>query len=258
MGVHDWTIVDPGIFHDFHLAWIAEFRRALNGGLLPEGYYALVEQHAGEAIPDVLTLHTNQPAPSSLPLAPDTGGTLLADAPPRVRRRETVEPASYLTRRRTVAVRHVSDHRLVAMLEIISPSNKDRPRHVSEFANKVAEALELGIHVLVVDLFPPGRHDPHGLHAAIRQQLQRADEQTGQDGGLPPGEPLSLVSYAAGPRIEAFMEQVPVGGALPEMPLFLRPDRYVNVPLDATYQSAYRGMPAYWREVLEARRQHSA
>lgn len=38
-----------------------------------------------------------------------------------------------------------------------------------------------------------------------------------------------------------------------EMPLFVRPDRYVNVPLEPTYQAAYRGMPAFWRAVLEGR-----
>jgi hypothetical protein len=38
---------------------------------------------------------------------------------------------------------------------------------------------------------------------------------------------------------------------MPDMPLFLRPDRYVSVPLEDTYQKAYRGMPAFWREILE-------
>jgi hypothetical protein len=38
-----------------------------------------------------------------------------------------------------------------------------------------------------------------------------------------------------------------------EMALFLRPDRYVDVPLEATYLAAYRGMPAFWRDVLEGR-----
>jgi hypothetical protein len=28
MPIHDWTRVDAGIFHDFHLAWIAEIREA--------------------------------------------------------------------------------------------------------------------------------------------------------------------------------------------------------------------------------------
>ncbi len=35
MPLHDWTRVDAGIFHDFHQAWNAQLRGALNGGLLP-------------------------------------------------------------------------------------------------------------------------------------------------------------------------------------------------------------------------------
>ena len=35
--------------------------------------------------------------------------------------------------------------------------------------------------------------------------------------------------------------------------LFLRPDRYINVPLELTSLAAYAGMPAFLREVLEAR-----
>jgi hypothetical protein len=35
------------------------------------------------------------------------------------------------------------------------------------------------------------------------------------------------------------------------MALFLRPDRYIYVPLEATYEAAYRGVPRFWREVLE-------
>lgn len=41
-----------------------------------------------------------------------------------------------------------------------------------------------------------------------------------------------------------------VGEPLPDMPLFLAADAYVQVPLERTYQSAWDGMPAYWREVL--------
>jgi len=46
----------------------------------------------------------------------------------------------------------------------------------------------------------------------------------------------------------------PSGVPLPEMPLFLSPDRYINVPLAATSQVAYRGVASFWREVLEGRR----
>ena len=39
---------------------------------------------------------------------------------------------------------------------------------------------------------------------------------------------------------------------LPDMPLFLRPGWYVNVPLEATYLTAYHGFPERWRRVVEA------
>ncbi len=102
-------------------------------------------------------------------------------------------------------------------------------------------------YVLLVDLFPPGRHDPQGMHVAI---WERFDDEPYL---LPPDEDLTLASYVAGPRPEAYLEHLAVGSSLPEMPLFLNPDRYVNVPLDSTYSAAYRGLPAFWRDVLEGR-----
>jgi hypothetical protein len=249
MPVHDWTRVEAGIFHAFHTSWVGRIQDFLNEGLLPRGYYALAEQHVGRPITDVLTLHAT-PAPTvpPFPLPPATGGTAVAETPPKVRRRHTVEPA-VLARRRSLTIRHVSGHRLVALLEIVSPANKDRARHVEDFAAKAVDALDVGVHLLVVDLFPPGAHDPFGMHGAICQRLEQSDEPY----DLPADEPLTLAAYAAGPRVEVYLEHLAPGAVLPEMPLFLRPDRYVNVPLEPTYQAAYRGMPAFWRDVLEGR-----
>lgn len=247
MPVHDWTRVEAGIFPDFHVGWISEIRKALNDGLLPEGYYALAEQHYGRPIADVLTLHASTPPPQvPMPPPPATGGLALAEAPPRVRRKRTLEPAAR-ARRRSVAIRHVSGHRLVALLEIVSPANKDRDRHVEEFADKVISALQRGIHVLLVDLLPPGPHDPQGITGVIQRELEDTDEAD----DLPADKPLTLASFLADQPMDMYWEHVAVGTALPEMPLFLNPDRYVYVPLEATYQAAYRGMPAFWRNVLE-------
>ncbi len=248
--VHDWTLVNRELFHAFHTLWIAEINGALNDGLLPSGYYALPEQHAGDCIADILTLHASPAETPRLPLPPATGGTAVAEAPPRTRRRQTVEPAT-AELRRSVAIRHVSGHRLVALLEIVSPGNKDRPRCVDDFAAKAVEAIEVGVHVLMVDLFPPGPHDPRGVHAIIRQRLERSEEPYAYD--LPADEPLTLASYAAGVPVEIYLEHLAVGAALPQMPLFLRPDRYVNVPLEPTYQGAWARMPTFWRDVLEGR-----
>ncbi len=249
MPVHDWTRVDAGIFHAFHLSWLGRLQDALNNGIMPAGYYALAEQHAGRLIPDVLTLKVGDLpkdfAASTLP-GSETGGTAVADAPPKMRRKHSVELTAK-GKRRTLAIRHVSGHRLVALLEIMSPSNKDRAASVTDFVTKVATALEYGVHVLFVDLFPPGRHDPHGIHGEILQRLEEPEEAY----DLPADEPLTLASYAAAPVIEMFIEHVAVGGTLPAMPLFFLPDRYVDVPLEPTYEQAYHGMPAFWREALE-------
>lgn len=250
MPVHDWTRVDAGIFHAFHLSWLSRLQDALNDGILPQGYYALAEQHAGRMIPDLLTLKVSD-APQLTQAAGaspggDAGGLAVADAPPQVRHTHSVQ-ASAKGRRRTLAIRHVSGHRLVALLEIVSPANKDRPASVAEFVTKVATALEYGVHVLFVDLFPPGRHDPHGIHHEILHRLEEPDEPY----ALPANEPLTLASYTAAPVIDMFVDHVACGADLPNMPLFFVPGHYVNVPLEATYRQAYHSMPAFWRDVLE-------
>jgi hypothetical protein len=242
--IHDWTRVDAGILHDFHNAWLTEIRNVLNNGTLPEGYYALTEQHAGRIIPDVLRLHVT-PARQEPAVALPRAGVALADAPPQVRWKQILS-ASRLTRRGTLAVRHVSGHRLVALIEGVSQSNKDRADHVEEFAAKVTSALDLGIHVLVVDLFPPGRYD---ANSAVRDMLD--DDSTVSTDQLPDHEPLSLVSYMAGPPIDAYLEQARVGQSPPDMPLFLQTDWYINVPLERDYEAAFQGEPTFWRDVLE-------
>jgi hypothetical protein len=244
MAVHDWTRVEAGIFHDFHTAWIAEIRKALNNGVLPEGFYALAEQHAGRAIADVLTLHTSPASLEPLPLDAPFGGTAVAEAPPKVRRRETLDLKA---RRRTLAIRHVSGHRLIALLAIVSSANKDRAQSVEEFVNKAVGALNAGVHVTLIDVWPPGSCDPEGMHGVIHQRL----DWSGERYDLPPAEPLTLASYAAGLEVDVYLEHLAIGAALPAMPLFLSRDRYINVPLESTYLAAYAGMPGFWRNVLE-------
>jgi hypothetical protein len=245
MAVHDWTQVDAGTFHAFHTAWITHLSETLNGGILPPSYYAMPEQHGGRLIADVLTLQV--PTEGDPPPPTDEGGVAVAEAPPQVRRKLSPSPVARGSRR-TLTIRHVSGHRIIAMVEVVSPANKDRAAHVAEFADKAETALWHGIHVLLVDLFPPGRHDPQGMHVAI---WERFDDEPYL---LPDDEVLTLASYVAGPRPEAYLEHLAVGVSLPEMPLFLNPDRYINVPLDSSYLAAYRGLPAFWRDVLEGRR----
>src|SRR5580700_1920973 len=125
MPIHDWDRVDAGIFHDFHHAWIEENKRALNRSLKGTDYYALAEQVAGGVGPDVLTLQRPQrhSASKKASAKPAKAGVLMAALPPQARFRITNIPKWYAAKKNAVTIRHVSEHRVVAVLEILSPGN---------------------------------------------------------------------------------------------------------------------------------------
>ncbi|MDB5292474.1 MAG: hypothetical protein JWL69_3715 [Phycisphaerales bacterium] len=244
MPIHDWTRVDAGIFHHFHHAWIFALSDALNGGILPPNHYALAEQLAGGYGPDVLTLE----APTHLAEGPpddSRGGIALAEVLPKVSYRARAEADVYAAKANRVAVRHVSDHRVVAVVEIVSPGNKSTLGAFRTFVEKAAALLRGGVHLMAIDLFPPTPRDPQGIHKGIWDELDACNFV------LPPDRFLTIASYIGGVCQEAFVEPVAVGRPLPDMPLFLKSDLYVQVPLEETYRSAWKALPAVWRNVLE-------
>jgi hypothetical protein len=242
MPIHDWKRVDAGIFHAFHHEWISEISRSLNRGLLPADYYALPEQVAAGFGPDVLTLQ--EPSAGG---DPSPGGVATAARPrPRTRFIAESDAEFYRRKKSSIAVRYVSGDRIVAMVEIVSPGNKASRDGFRAFVNKACELLEHRIHLLIVDPFPPTRRDPDGVHAAIWAEV---DDEPFR---LPPETPLTLVSYECWLTTRAYIEPVAVGSVLPDMPLYLEPDVYVLIPLEATYQAAFAEVPRRWRSVLEA------
>ena len=255
MPIHDWARVNAGTFHDFHHEWISTIKRALNDGLLPPDYYAMAEQIAGGLGPDVLALENVQPAPAESSGngsvgaggSPGRAGITVAVTPPRVRFVATGEVEQYARKRKAVTVRHASDDRVVAIVEIVSPGNKASRHGLRSFVEKAVAFLEAGVHLLIIDLFAPGPRDPQGIHAAIWSEI------VADDFRLPADKPLTLVAYSAGEVKTAYIEPVAVGDVLPEMPLFLEPDVYVPLPLEATYQTAWGGVPGRWRRVLEGK-----
>jgi hypothetical protein len=61
------------------------------------------------------------------------GVAVLAEAPPRVSRKVAASEAAFVrAARRTLVIRHVSGHRVVALLEIVSPVNRDQRRPLRE------------------------------------------------------------------------------------------------------------------------------
>ncbi|MFL5242875.1 MAG: DUF4058 family protein [Gemmataceae bacterium] len=246
MPVHDWTRVGAGVFHHFHLGWIDEIQRALNGGLLPREFYALAEQFVGPFGPDVLTLQFND---SSSDAASADGineiTSVALESPPKVRFTATTEMEYYVMKQNSIVIRHASGDRVVALLEIASPGNKSSRHALRTFVEKAAATLFKGYHLLIVDLHPPGPRDPQGIHGAIWEEIADASYRAPQD------KPLTLAAYSADVVKTAFVEPIAVGDVLPDMPLFLKPEGCVHVPLEATYNAAWRGVPRRWQRVLE-------
>jgi hypothetical protein len=251
MPVHDWTKVDAGIFHHFHHGWITEIARFLNRGVLPREYYALAEQHASHFGPDVLTLSSRVREESSDVTgesgADGSGGgdVGVIEARPKARLAGETDLEFYRRKQNVVAVRHVSGDRLVAIVEVVSPGNKSSRAIFRKFVDKALELISQDIHLLILDLLPPTRRDPAGIHGAIWEAL------TDEEFVAPPGKPLTLAAYEADAAVRAFVESVAVGDALPEMPLFLKPGGHIPVAMESTYMSAWDAVPLRWRTVIE-------
>jgi hypothetical protein len=246
--VHDWTRVDAGIFHHFHHVWIDENARALNRKLKGSDYYALAEQVAGGLGPDVLTLQKPlRRSAAGRGRKQRPGSVTLTQTPPRVRFRITNPPLWYASKKKAVTIRHVSEHNVVAELEIVSPGNKAGRSPLQAFVRKAQDLLAAGVHLSLVDLFPPTPRDPHGIHPVV------GGDDDGADFVFDRAKPLTCAAYVGGPGAEAFVEPVAVGDRLPTLPLFLTGEEYVPVPLEATYRAAFAEVPDVWREVLTAK-----
>ncbi|HET6246770.1 MAG TPA: DUF4058 family protein [Tepidisphaeraceae bacterium] len=238
MPIHDWTRVEAGDFHHFHQTWIPFLAAALNGGGLPPGFMAMAEQVTGRPIPDVVTLQFSEPRGN-------TGGVALAAAPaPSARVIRKLEPINYARRADRVVIRH-GRGKVVAIIEIVSPGNKSSQHAIRSFVEKAADILTQGIHLVVVDVFPPTPRDPQGLHKAIWDQFE--DEPF----DFLPDKPLTVASYVGGDMPTAYVESVGVGDRLPAIPLFLTEFDHVPCPLDPTYEQAWAVFPAMLKEIIE-------
>jgi len=242
MPIHDWTRMQTGDFHDFHQGWLVGIRNALNSGALPSEYMALVEQVTGGPIPDVVTLNTATQPPRS-----DPGGVAVADAPPSARVIARVERSVYQRRKNRVVIRHGRGE-VVAIIEIVSPGNKDSRHAITTFVRKACDILHQGVSLLVVDLFPPTVRDPQGIHKAIW------DEYAGEEPfDFLANKPLTAASYVGGDLPTAYVESIGVGDVLPSLPIFLNEDHYVPAPLEETYMQAWAVFPKMLKDVMEGR-----
>ena len=238
MPIHDWTRVPAGLFHHFHQDWTIEIARALNRGCLPKGVAALVEQRLGPREADVLAIERR-----AIRTGSEDGGvaTLPPPAAQIVRR---TERGVFADRANRVVLKHHLG-RIIAVIEVVSPGNKDCRASLREFVDKTVDFLRAGIHVLVVDLFPPTSRDPFGIHKAIW------DEFVDEPFAFPGDKDRILASYMAGTERVAYIEPAAVGDELPDMALFLSSELHVLTPLEATYRTAWEASPLELRTAVE-------
>src|SRR5205814_6172865 len=136
----------------------------------------------------------------------------------------------------TVEVRdRERDARVAAVVELLSPRNRDRDDARRGFAAKMAAYLRIGAGLVVIDVVTSCGGNPHDELVAVLNLPPECRLAT------PTG--LSAVAYqpaseGTGRTVAAWLEPLALGTPLPVMPLAVREFGFVPVDLEATYSEA--------------------
>jgi hypothetical protein len=200
---------------------------------LPDGYIVGPNVHLGSEVEIDVATFEDDAVPAGLTPAGDGGVATAAWAPPA----PTVAVTAAFPDD-VYEVRVYDLHRarqLVAAVEIVSPSNKDRPEARTKFVGKCAGMLRAGVTVAVVDIVT-GRGA--NLYTELLALLGRRDPTFGDD---PPGTYAAACRWLPGVspgRLETWSHPLAVGRPLPTLPLWLRTDLAVPLDLEASYEKA--------------------
>jgi hypothetical protein len=220
-------------WESFHTTWASALADTLNEEILPAGYIALEQVHAGAAVEiDVATYNEGEAAA--------TGGGGTATAPRTVwtpAAAPMLLPAVFPPGCTVEILSTEGGRTLVAAIELVSPGNKDRGIKRRLFAAKCATYLSRGIGLIVVDVVTSRQGNLHnelvellGLEAGFRM----APEQSLYGVAYRP-----LLERGAG-RIETWPVALAVGEPLPTLPLSLEADHCLAVDLEIAYLEACR------------------
>lgn len=226
---------DRHSWDELHGQWPGEIVRHLRT-ILPPGFRAGPNVHLGSRFEvDVCAYEPDADSPEANAGTGATGtATLTALAPTLTVEAELFEQDEY-------EVRLYDTERgrtLVAVIEIVSPSNKDRPAKRESFVGKLTTLLQQGLCVSVVDLVSVRQAN---LYAQLLTLLGRADPSLGE---APPmyavtlrgrQQPKSRLSL-----LDAWFYPMAVGQPLPTIPIWLAPGLGVLLPLETSYEEACR------------------
>lgn len=129
----------------------------------------------------------------------------------------------------------LDDARLVAVVELVSPRNKDRAENRRAFATKCAAYLQRGIGLVILDIVTLRQFN---LHDELLRVMGLEDSFA-----MAPGTFLYAVAYRPVRRqdvdqIDVWPHPLAIGGTLPVVPLALRGAETVPLDLESTYSDA--------------------
>jgi hypothetical protein len=226
-------VLDKHTWDEVHGLWPAMIVRDLFD-LLPPGFQAAPNIHLGSPYEvDVSTFEHDTREPGS---ELGDGGVAASSAPAPTL---TLEADFSDLDEYEVRIYDADRGRhLVAAIEIVSPSNKDRSETREAFVGKVATLLQKDVCVSIVDLVSI---EPANLYAELLARLDRSDPHLAP---IPP--PMYAVTLRTRKRakrptlVDAWFYPMIVGEPLPTIPLWLTPDLRILLPLESGYQETCR------------------
>lgn len=225
----------PRRWEGFHHAWAANIAQHLNREVLPAEFFAESEISLGPTLEiDVANVEWANSAGRESP-GTATGTAVWAPAKPLL-----TFPVDF-ARLDVCEVRVYEDlggSQLRAVIELVSPANKDRPGSRRTFAAKCAGYLKQAVSVVIVDVVTERTANLHADLLEVMEVSQAAWESPTQ---------LYAVAYRPVPvqkqqRIEAWPEVLTLGRGFPVLPLWLRVDLSVPLHLDETYATTCEGL----------------
>ncbi len=217
-----------------HGQWPAEIVRHLNTLLLPEGFESAPSVHLGSMYEvDIGTFENGGANP---PRFRAEGGVAVfeADAPTLTIEADLSDMDEYEVRIYDAE----AGQELVAVIELISPANKDRPETRDKFVTKCAALLQQGICVSIVDLVTTRKAN---LYAEILTRIGRSDPKLGE---IPPHLYAVTLKSRMPPKgrelLDVWFYPMVIDQLLPTLPIWLRYDVSIKLPLETSYEETCR------------------
>jgi hypothetical protein len=219
-------------WESFHSRWANAIADALNA-ILPRRYVSEVLLRLGSMVGADVAEFQRTDEPSEEEINGPAGGVALQTYAPPVATQ--VMPAVFPDDLEVQVIDQLDDARLVAVVELVSPRNKDRTDARRGFAAKSAAYLQRGVGVMIVDVVT---HRHANLHNELVRLLGLAEEFLMPEQALLYAVAYRPVRRGESDQIDLWPTALTVGEVLPTLPLGLRGTRPVPVDLEATYLDA--------------------